>query len=100
MEAKKSPSGVAPEGQKSDGRLEPSRRVGNDGCYNNGDDRANDHESVGAARGIRRAKVHVKARRKSDGKTAVKAAISVGLRLWPAPLFSGFCALVSDPDSP
>ena len=73
-EAKKSPSGVAPEGQKSVGRLEPSRRVGNDGDGYDCDDGHCDHAKVGGVRGERRAvEVHLRPASKPRRLRSVKS---------------------------
>lgn len=68
-----SPLAAAPLGQKSDGRLEPSRCVNNDGYSDDGYDGGGGHGSVVEAEGTCRAvQVHVDARTKSKRLPPVK----------------------------
>jgi len=77
--AKKSPSGVAPEGLKSLGRSEPSRRArGGDDGYNNGG------QAKGGGEACCSVVVHLMRQKKADAAFGVEAVFigSVG-RSWP-----------------
>ena len=64
---------MAPEGLKSDGRLEPSRCANNGGDYDNGYDERGDHEGVGEVlRDRNTVQVHETVRRKAVVSARVK----------------------------
>lgn len=79
-EAKKKPPRCGTGGAKSFGRLEPSRRVSNDGS-DYGYDGDCDHGNVGAARGSRRTgKIHVREEESTPPSGVSRAALGAAAR--------------------